>query len=68
MKWQETVDTFREEAQKSWTVGNLNIVMADRAVQGRNTVKGNDAEKTDNAELYRVAKVLLQSAKCEKKI
>lgn len=61
MKWQGAADTFREEASQSWTVGDLNIVAADRAVPGTNAARDNNAERTDNAELYRVAKVFLHA-------
>lgn len=61
MKWQGIADTFREEAGQSWTVGDLNIVTADRAVPGTNAAKDDSAERTDNAELYRVAKVFLHA-------
>ncbi len=61
MKWQGVADTFREEASQSWTVGDLNIVTADRTVPGTNAAKDNSAERTDNAELYRVAKVFLHA-------
>lgn len=61
MKWQGVADTFREEASQSWTVGDLNIVAADRAVPGTNAARDNSAERADNAELYRVAKVFLHA-------
>lgn len=61
MKWQGIADTFREEAGQRWTVGDLNIVTADRTVPGTNAAKDNNAEKADNAELYRVAKVFLHA-------
>lgn len=61
MKWQGIADTFREEASQSWTVGDLNIVTADRAVSGTNAAKDDNVERTDNAELYRVAKVFLHA-------
>lgn len=61
MKWQGIADTFREEAGQRWTVGDLNIITADRAVPGTNAAKDNNAEKVDNAELYRVAKVFLHA-------
>lgn len=61
MKWQGIADTFREEASQSWTVGDLNIITADRAVTGTNAAKDNNAERADNAELYRVAKVFLHA-------
>lgn len=61
MKWQGIADTFREEAGQSWTVGELSIVTADRAVPGTNAAKDNSAERTNNAELYRVAKVFLHA-------
>lgn len=63
MKWRQTADTFREEAEQNWTVGELHIVTADRAVPGAGATAGSSAEKVDNAELYRVAKVLLRAAK-----
>ncbi|MCM1541077.1 MAG: DUF6240 domain-containing protein [Blautia sp.] len=63
MKWQGIADTFREEAEQNWAVGNLNIVTADRPAPGTNTVRENNAERSDNAELYRVAKVLLRAVR-----
>lgn len=66
MKWQKIADTFREEAEQNWTVGDLHIVGADRSAQGTKTIKENTAEKADNAELYRVAKVFLHTLKIGK--
>lgn len=61
MKWQRVADTFREEAKQNWTIGELHIVTADRTARETNIPKGNSADKADNAELYRVAKVFLHS-------
>ena len=61
MKWQAIADTFKEEASQNWTVGDLNIVTADRPASVTNAAKDNNAERTDNAELYRVAKVFLHA-------
>lgn len=61
MKLQRVADTFKEEAKENWTVGELHIVTADRTVSGIHTV--NNTGKTDNAELYRVAKVFLHAVK-----
>lgn len=63
MKWQGIADTFREEAEQNWTVGNLDIVAADHAVPETNTVKEDNVRKADNAELYQVAKILLRAAR-----
>lgn len=63
MKWQGIADTFREEAERNWTVGNLDIVAADHAVPETNTVKEDNVRKADNAELYQVAKILLRAAR-----
>lgn len=61
MKWQGIADTFREEASRSWTVGELSIVTADRAVPGTKAAKDDNVERADNAELYRAAKVFLHA-------
>ncbi|MCM1214525.1 MAG: DUF6240 domain-containing protein [Lachnospiraceae bacterium] len=63
MKLQEIADTFREEATQHWTVGSLTIVTADRPAPGMNMVREDSAERTDNTELYRAAKVLLHAVK-----
>lgn len=61
MKLQRVADTFKEEAKESWTVGEFSIVTADRTAAGINT--SGSEERTDNAELYRVAKVFLHAVK-----
>ncbi|MDE6923644.1 MAG: hypothetical protein K2P59_00070 [Acetatifactor sp.] len=63
MKWRQTADTFREEAKQNWAVGELHVVTAERVMPGAGTAAENSAERVDNAELYRVAKVLLHAAK-----
>jgi len=63
MKWRQAADTFREEAKRNWTVGELHIVTADRTAPGTGASAENGAERADNAELYRVAKVLLHAVK-----
>lgn len=61
MKWRRIADTFREEAEQSWTVGELNILTSDRTAAGINTGTEHSIEKVDNAELYRLTKVLLRA-------
>lgn len=61
MKLRRVADTFREEAGQSWTVGELHIVTANRAVSGTNAAGDNSTERADNGELYRVAKVFLHA-------
>lgn len=63
MKWRQAADTFREEAKKNWTVGELHIVTSGRTVPGAGAAVGNGTGEVDNAELYRVAKVLLHAVK-----
>ena len=61
MKLQQVADTFKEEAGRSWTVGDLHIVTSNRTVSGTNAAGENSTERADNAELYRVAKVFLHA-------
>ena len=58
-KLQETADTFREEAQQDWTVGNISVVASGKKTP--DFVRTEDHARTESAELYRVAKAFLQS-------
>ncbi|MCH5340794.1 MAG: hypothetical protein J1E01_04965 [Acetatifactor sp.] len=59
MKLQELADTFREEVGDAWSVSSIEITtIASTAAIETETVE--DAA-TENAELYRVAKVFLQA-------
>ncbi len=57
MKTEKIADIFKKEAGESWKVGDVSVVTTDARFPA--TVgEGTDA-KTENAELYRVAKVFL---------
>ena len=58
-KLRETADTFREEAGHNWKVGDISVVASGRRVP--EPVGTKEHERTESAELYRVAKVFLQS-------
>lgn len=59
MKLRQIADTFREEAQESWTVGNLTTITSETRMP--ELIKSGEHTPTDSAELYRVAKVFLHS-------
>ena len=59
MKLRQIADNFRKEAEGSWTVGEL-VTAAAGKKQTESPGTGEHA-RTENAELYRVAKVFLQS-------
>ena len=58
MNLQELADTFREEAGAIWTVGKIDITAGSPATAKTETA---EVQSTENAELYRVAKVFLQA-------
>ena len=59
MKLEKIADTFRKEAGKSWEVGGIHVMRAGRgAAEGFTTQERN---RTQNAELYAVAKAFLKS-------
>ncbi len=60
MKLQKIADTFKEEAGKSWTVDAIHVVASTNtaAVTGTGQTEGT---RTENAQLYRVAKIFLQA-------
>ena len=60
MKLQELADTFREEVGDTWSVSSIEITTA--ASTATTETETAEAAATDNAELYRVAKVFLQAA------
>ncbi|MCI9336369.1 MAG: hypothetical protein HFH93_02325 [Lachnospiraceae bacterium] len=59
MKLQQIADTFRKEAEGSWTVGNLTTIASENRMP--ELIKTGEHTPTNSAELYRVAKVFLQS-------
>ena len=59
MKLRQIADNFRKKAEGSWTVGEL-VTAAAGKKQPEGPGTGEHA-RTENAELYRVAKVFLQS-------
>ena len=59
MNLRELADTFREEAGAIWTVGRIDIAATGSpATEETETA---EIQSTENAELYRVAKVFLQA-------
>lgn len=59
MKLEKIADTFRKEAENSWEVGGIHVMRAGRgAAEGFTTQERN---RTQNAELYAVAKAFLKS-------
>ena len=59
MNLEKIADTFKESAKDSWTLGDIRVSLA-----GRDTLQGADGDEAvtrDNAELYRVAKLFLES-------
>jgi len=64
MKLQKIADTFKEAASESWTVDGISIVTAEKtAAEKVKTDIGKDADRADNTELYRMAKVFLHAVK-----
>ena len=61
MKVQETADTFKKEAGDIWNVGSITVIPSQTRMP--ELIKSGEHVKTDNAELYRVAKVFLQSVR-----
>ena len=59
MKLQELADTFKEEAGSIWKVGSISVTTQSPATV-KDTVTAEDS-RTESAELYRVAKVFLQT-------
>ena len=59
MKLQQIADNFRKEAEGSWTVGNLTTIASENRMP--ELIKTGEHTPTNSAELYRVAKVFLQS-------
>ena len=58
MKLRRVADNFRSIAAGSWRVGNVSVAAAGDAGQEPAATAG---ERTESSELYRVAKVFLQS-------
>ncbi len=59
MKLRQIADTFKEEAQKSWEVGNITTITSEARMP--ELIKSGEHTPTDSAELYQVAKVFLHS-------
>ena len=59
MKVRQIADNFKKEAEGSWQVGNITTIASERRMPA--LVKSGEHNPTDSAELYRVAKVFLQS-------
>lgn len=62
MKCERIADNFKEEAGGNWTVGEIGVTIADNGSEAAGA--GMDA-KTENSELYRIAKVFLLSVQKE---
>ena len=61
MKVEEPADTFKKEAGDIWNVGSITVIPSQTRMP--ELIKSGEHVKTDNAELYRVAKVFLQSVR-----
>lgn len=59
MKLEKIADTFRKEAENSWEVGSINVLLAGRGTAGDITTE--ERSRTQNAELYAIAKAFLKS-------
>ena len=58
-KVQEIADTFKREAQDSWQVGSITVVRSERRMPAM--VRSGEHARTEDAQLYRVAKTFLKS-------
>jgi len=58
-KLKETADIFKRDAENTWAVGNITVVPSEKRMP--ELIKSGEHVQTGNAELYRVAKVFLQS-------
>lgn len=58
-KLQQIADNFRKEAEGSWKVGNLTTIASEHRMP--ELIRSGEHAPTESAELYRVAKVFLQS-------
>lgn len=59
MKLQELADTFKVEAGASWKVGSIEVAVSGTVSETKTEIA--EPRVTENAELYRVAKVFLQT-------
>lgn len=59
MKLQQIADNFRKASEGSWNVGNLSTIPSEKRMP--ELIKSGKHTPTESAELYRVAKVFLQS-------
>ncbi len=60
-KLKETADNFKRDAESSWPVGNITVIPSEKRMP--ELVKSGEHVRTENAELYRMAKVFLQSVR-----
>lgn len=60
-KLQQTADNFKKEAGNNWTVGNISVIPSEKRMP--ELIKSGKQNQAETAELYRVAKVFLQSVK-----
>lgn len=58
-KLQGTADNFKKEAENNWAVGNISVIPSEKRMP--ELIKSGKHAQADTAELYRVAKVFLQS-------
>ena len=59
MKLQQIADNFRKEAEGSWNVGNISTISSEKRMP--ELIRSGKHTPTESAELYRVARVFLQS-------
>ena len=59
MKLQQIADTFKKDAENNWQVGNLTTIVSENRMP--ELIRAGEHTQTDDAELYRVAKVFLQA-------
>jgi len=59
MKMQEIADTFKKEAGRNWEMGNITVIPSGGGMP--DFARAGEHNQTENAELYRVAKVFLHS-------
>ena len=59
MKVRQIADNFKREAAGSWNVGSITTIASERRMP--ELVRSGEHTPTDSAELYRVAKVFLES-------
>jgi hypothetical protein len=60
MELEEIADTFREQASKNWTVGDIRVA---KEAESLSELSDSEGAEADNAELYRLAKVFLEAVR-----